>query len=213
MTRIRRAGLLAVVAAALVVAPVAADTFDAPNGDRIVAGASFEFTSGGLAYTAGSDVVWNKLAGTIRISASYFTSTPVTCPGADPIDPSDDYDASIETSFFADAPVASSAFGSKLSSARAAGSVSGDITRYDPCTGNADVVGQDTIAVSIALVATGPSVKSNSHSTGVDEEGNRFVQVVRYEDRTASGSVTFDGVVHQVDGGIGSQWWRTPLPR
>ena len=95
----------------------------------------------------------------------------------------------------------------------AAGTVSGDISRYDPCTGNVDVVGQDTIDVSIALVATEPSVKSNSHSTGVDEEGNRVVQVVRYEDRTASGSVTFDGDVHQVDGSIGSQWWRTPLPR
>jgi hypothetical protein len=69
------------------------------------------------------------------------------------------------------------------------------------------------IEVSLALVATGPSVKSNSHSTGVDEEGVRFVQVVRYEDRPASGSVTFDQVVHQVGGGISSQWWRTPLPR
>jgi hypothetical protein len=213
MTRIRSAGLLAVIAAALVVAPVAADTFDAPNGDRIVAGASFEFTSGGLAYAGGSDVIWDKLAGTIRISASYFTSTPVTCPGDDPIDSSDDYDASIETSFFADAPASSSTFGSNLSSATAAGTVSGDISRYDPCTGNVDVVGQDAIDVSIALVATGPSVRSNSHGTGVDEEGNRFVQVVHYVDRTASGSVTFDGVEYQVDGGIGSQWWRTPLPR
>ena len=121
MTRIRSAGLLAVIAAALVVAPVTADTFDAPNGDRsIVAEASFEFTSGGLAYAGGSDVIWDKLTGTIRISASYSTSTPVTCPGEDPIDSSDDFDASIETSFFADAPASSSTFGSKLSSAMAA---------------------------------------------------------------------------------------------
>ena len=53
MTRIRRAGLLAVIAAALVVAPVAADTFDAPMAtgswpERI------RVPSGGIAYTAGS---------------------------------------------------------------------------------------------------------------------------------------------------------------
>jgi hypothetical protein len=56
-------------------------------------------------------------------------------------------------------------------------------------------------------------VKSRSQSAGVDDEGIRFVQIVRYEDRPAGGSVTFDHVVHQVDGGISSQWWRTPLLR
>ena len=156
---------------------------------RIVAGASFEFTSGGSPTRAARTSSGTSSPGRSDLGV-VFNLTPVTCPGEDPIDSSDDFDASIETSFFAEAPASSSTFGSKLSSAMAAGTVSGDISRHDPCTDSVTVVGQDAIDVSIALVATGPSVQSHGHSTGVDEEGNRVVQVVRYEDRPASGSVT-----------------------
>ena len=211
MIRIRIAGLAAAVSMVILAAPVAADTFEGPRGDRIVAGASFDFVEGGLTYSAGADVISDLLAGTIRISASYFTSSPVTCLGEDPDDPSDDYEASIETGFSADAPVVSSAFGTKLSSATASGTVSGDIARFDPCTQTSDVVGHDTIDVSIALVATGPVQSNVTHNVGIDEEGNRFVFISRSSERPASGNITFDGVEYPAGGVISSQWWRTPV--
>jgi hypothetical protein len=182
-----------------------------PKGDRVVAGAGFEFNDGGQTYVAGSDVIADHLTDTVTISASYFTSTPVTCPGEDPNDPADDYEGSIEIGFFADAPAESFEFGDKLSSATATGSVSGDITRFDPCTGTSDVIGQDAIDVAIDLSAIGKAESSVSTDTSVDEDGNRFVFVLRSSVRSAAGSITFDGDTHQADGVIQSQWWRTPV--
>jgi hypothetical protein len=210
MTRIRVAGLVAAVLTIGLVAPVAADTIGEPNGDQLVAAASFEFVAGnGQTYFASSDVIEDHLTETVTISASYFTSTAVTCPGEDPADQSDDFEGQLETSFFADGPATSATFGSKLSSAVASGSVTGDVTQFDPCTGEQSVVGQDTIDVVIDLLAAGPSTSSRSRDISQDEEGNLVVFVFRSTERTATGSVTFDGDPHSVDGVILSRWWRT----
>lgn len=212
MRRFRVGGLAAAALALTLVAPVAADTIGGPNGDRLVAGASFEFVDeSGRTYSASADVIDDHLAGTIRISASYYTSTTVTCPGPDPLDPGDDYEGATETSFYADAPATTSGFGSKLSSASATGTVSGDVTEYNQCTDSQTVIGQDTIQVEINLVANGATQSIVSHQVGTDDLGNRFVLIYRASERPAGGTVSFDGDQHVVDGVIMSQIWRTPV--
>ena len=213
MHRVRVAGLVATMVAAIFVPIVSADTADGPNGDRRVAGGQFTFVGeDGQTYAASADVVDDRLTGTVLISASYFSSTVVICPGEDLLDPSDDYEGSIETSFFAVAPAATSSFGSKLATASATGTVTGDITRYDPCTGETTVIGQDTVAVAIDLVASGGTSSSLSHSFGTDEQGNRTVTTFRTSERPAAGTISFDGDAHSVDAVILSQVWRT-VPR
>ena len=210
MRRVRVAGLSVAALMMAFAAPVAADTTGDPNGDRVVAGGSFEFVdASGQTYSASSDVIDDHQAGTLLISASYSTSRTVTCQGDDPVDPSDDYAASIETSFFAEAPATTASFGSKLSSAAGTGTVTGDITEFDQCTGTQTVTGQDTIQVEINLVANGATQSTVSHDVGTDEQGNRFVFIFRGSERPAAGNISFDDDDHAVDGVILKQVWRT----
>ena len=211
VTRIRNAGLAAALLMVIMAAPVAADTVEGPAGDRTVASAGFEFVVDDQTYSAGAEVIDDRLTGTVTITASYITLLPTTCPGEDPNDPADDFEASIEIGFFAQAPADSSAFGNKLSSATATGSVSGDVTRFDPCTATTEVIGQDAIDVAIDLSAIGPAESSVTRTNEVDDEGNRFVFIMRSSVRPADGSVTFDGVPHDAGGFIQSLSWRTPV--
>jgi len=149
------------------------------------------------------------VAGTVTITASYFTSTTVICAGEDPLDPSDDYEGSTETSFFAQAPATTHAFGSKLSSATATGTVTGDITQSDGCTGERTVVGQDTIQVAIDLVANGDTQSATTHTNSVDEQGNRTIVIFRASERPAVGTISFDEDTYSVDAVILRHVWRT----
>ena len=213
MRRVHLAILVAVLSTLTLAAPAAADTVGGPNGDRIVAGGQFTFVNGsGQTYAASADVIDDHLADTVLISASYFNSTTVTCPGDDPVDPSDDYEGSIETSFYAEAPTTTSTFGSKLSSATATGTVTGDITQFNSCTGEQAVIGQDTIQVAIDLAATGAIDSSVGHTNTTDEQGNRYVVIFKTSERPAAGTITFDGDAHDVEAVIRSEVWRTRPP-
>lgn len=135
----------------------------------------------------------------------------VLCEGADtPDDPFDDYYGFLGTETIGQGP-AKLVLGRTYSTAKASGTVTADVYRYNECTGDEGSTSTKTIKVSLDLAGIGPVVGQKLRSTIAIPRTLRSKTLIRSDSREAAGTTKIGTRTIETGGIIGKLSMRASL--